>query len=148
MLLQLLLLSLLTIGACSGSTGSGIKIARVLLLAKTAEREVRRLLRPAARQEKEQLSRQVDSWDGVDRGLFDKLRELRREHATRQQVPAYVIFSDASLRDMARKQPSSPAELLAVHGVGDKKLADLGDDFLACIRAFCETEPDGASGGN
>jgi trk system potassium uptake protein TrkH len=48
MLLQLLLLTLLTIGACSGSTGGGIKIARVLLLAKTAEREVRRLLRPAA----------------------------------------------------------------------------------------------------
>jgi trk system potassium uptake protein TrkH len=48
MLTHLLLLTLLTIGACSGSTGSGIKIARVLLLAKIAEREVRRLLRPAA----------------------------------------------------------------------------------------------------
>lgn len=47
-LLQLLMLALMAIGACSGSTGSGMKLARVLLLAKTAVREVRRLLRPAA----------------------------------------------------------------------------------------------------
>ncbi len=93
-------------------------------------------------------AREAASWEGVDRDLFEHLRELRTGLARERNVPPYVIFSDASLRDMARKQPSSPAELLAVHGVGDKKLADLGDDFLACIRAFCETEPDGASGGN
>ncbi len=83
-------------------------------------------------------AREAASWDGVDRELFERLRELRTELARERQVPPYVIFSDASLRDMARKQPSSAAELLEVHGVGDKKLADLGDAFLRCVRSYIE----------
>ncbi len=80
------------------------------------------------------------SWEGVDRDLFERLRELRTDLARARDVPPYVIFSDASLRDMARKQPATPAEFLQVHGVGDKKLADLGDDFLACIRGYSVSE--------
>ena len=78
--------------------------------------------------------REAASWEGVDRALFDSLRELRTELARRRDVPPYVIFSDASLRDMARKRPATSEEFLDVHGVGDKKLADLGDAFLARIR--------------
>ena len=55
-------------------------------------------------------------------------------------MPPYLIFSDASLRDMAHKKPTTEDQFLAVHGVGDKKLADLGEAFLACI-AGAESEP-------
>jgi ATP-dependent DNA helicase RecQ len=52
-----------------------------------------------------------------------------------------VIFSDASLRDMARRRPTTPAGFLATHGVGEKKLADFGDTFMAHIEAR-RTAPD------
>ena len=80
-------------------------------------------------------AREAASWEGVDRDLFDSLRELRTDLARQRNVPPYVIFSDASLRDMARGKPASAEQFLAVHGVGDKKLADFGEVFLACIRS-------------
>jgi ATP-dependent DNA helicase RecQ len=49
--------------------------------------------------------------------------------ADERRVPAYVLFSDATLRDMARVRPGSPAALLNVRGVGERKLADLGQRF-------------------
>ena len=48
-------------------------------------------------------------------------------------VPAYVVFSDAVLRAMARELPRTPAQLRAISGVGEKKLADFGTRFLAAI---------------
>ena len=93
-----------------------------------------RLLKPAARAAKARKSRvHDDSWEGVDRALFERLRELRRELADEKSVPAYVVFGDASLRDMARKKPGTPTEFLDVHGVGQKKAADYGELFLAAI---------------
>ena len=77
------------------------------------------------------------SWEGVDAGLFESLRGLRREIANERGVPPYVVFSDATLRDMARLRPASPAALLHVRGVGEKKLADLGQRFLSRIAAYC-----------
>jgi len=85
-------------------------------------------------------AREAASWEDVDRDLFESLRELRTELARERDVPPYVIFSDASLQDMARKLPATPAEFLAVHGVGDKKLADLGEAFLECIAAYSVPE--------
>ncbi len=79
-------------------------------------------------------AREASSWEGVDRDLFESLRKLRTELAGDRGVPPYIIFSDACLRDMARKKPSSPDEFLDVHGVGEKKLADLGAAFLGRIR--------------
>lgn len=76
---------------------------------------------------------ETESWEGVDRELFEELRALRTRLARQRNVPPYVIFSDASLRDMARRKPASPEQFLQVHGVGEKKLADLGETFLACI---------------
>jgi ATP-dependent DNA helicase RecQ len=92
-------------------------------------------------------AREAASWEGVDRDLFERLRELRTELARARNVPPYVIFSDASLRDMARQRPATPGELLEIHGVGEKKLADLGDDFLACIREHAEGAEPGSSPG-
>ncbi|TIX48939.1 DNA helicase RecQ [Alteraurantiacibacter aquimixticola] len=66
--------------------------------------------------------------------LFDALRELRRELATEAQVPPYVIFHDATLREMAATRPSSLAELGSIGGIGAKKLEAYGDAFLGVIR--------------
>ena len=76
----------------------------------------------------------TQSWEGVDEGLFEQLRQVRRVLAEARSVPAFVIFGDASLRDMARSKPTTAAAFLATHGVGEKKLADLGEAFMACIR--------------
>lgn len=78
-----------------------------------------------------------ESWEGVDRGLFESLRELRHQIATERSVPAFVIFSDATLRDMARVRPSSAASLLNVRGVGERKLVDMGPRFLEQVMTYC-----------
>lgn len=78
-----------------------------------------------------------DSWAGVDRGLFEALRDKRRELAARSSVPAYVIFADNTLREMARRRPDSLAGFGKLKGVGEKKLNDFGDEFTAAIQAYC-----------
>ena len=77
---------------------------------------------------------EVESWDGVDHDLFDRLRALRLEIARSRGVPPYVIFHDATLREMARLRPSTLGALLSVKGVGARKAEDLGEQFLDAIR--------------
>ncbi len=81
-------------------------------------------------------------WSGVNEDLFQDLRALRAQLARQRGVPPYVIFSDASLRDMARLRPVEASEFLNVHGVGEKKLADLGPVFMSRIRQYLETQAD------
>jgi ATP-dependent DNA helicase RecQ len=96
------------------------------------------LLRPTKEASKARSGAAADSWDGVDRELFDSLRQLRREVATERAVPAYIVFSDATLRDMARRRPSSLEQFLAVNGVGQKKAADFGEQFVEHIATYCQ----------
>ena len=70
-----------------------------------------------------------------DRVLFETLRGLRRRIADERGVPPYLIFSDASLRDMARLRPRTPTAFLEVKGVGEWKAAEFGERFLAAIRS-------------
>ncbi len=79
----------------------------------------------------------ADSWEGVDRGLFEALRALRKTLAAKSRLPAYVVFDDAALRDMARKRPATPAALLNVRGVGDKKCTQYGQAVLDVIGDYC-----------
>jgi len=65
--------------------------------------------------------------------LFDQLRAWRREAAREHNVPAYVIFHDATLREIARAKPSSLEDLSIVSGVGQKKLATYGEEILKAI---------------
>jgi ATP-dependent DNA helicase RecQ len=74
----------------------------------------------------------------IDNGLFDKLKKLRREIAARESVPAYIVFSDASLRDMCRKKPVSVIQFSGVNGVGNVKLEKYGDIFTDLIRKYYE----------
>ena len=65
--------------------------------------------------------------------LFQRLRVLRKSIADQQSVPAYIVFSDKTLRAMADERPSTPQELLAVSGVGPLKLERYGDAFMAAV---------------
>jgi ATP-dependent DNA helicase RecQ len=77
------------------------------------------------------------SWEGVDRGLFESLRTWRAERAREAQKPAYIIFSDATLRELARIRPTTPEALRLVYGIGETKLRDLGAAVLGLITAHC-----------
>ena len=74
--------------------------------------------------------------DGV---LFQVLRAVRARLAQKEGVPVYVVFSNASLRDMACKAPVTEEAFLAVSGVGAVKAARYGEPFLAAIRDYLET---------
>ncbi|MBM4090543.1 MAG: DNA helicase RecQ, partial [Planctomycetes bacterium] len=78
----------------------------------------------------------VDSWEGVDRGLFEALRDLRRRLAVEASVPAYIVFSDATLRDLARRRPTDADVLQDVHGIGQRKAATYGTHVLSLIRDY------------
>ena len=66
--------------------------------------------------------------------LFEKLKELRAQLARKAGIPAYVVFSNATLTDMAKKSPKTMSELKRVSGVGELKAAWYGKDFLKCIK--------------
>ncbi len=102
--------------------------------------ETPRLLKPAeVRKKPDARGVGADSWDGVDRGLFDTLRVLRRRLAEAKNVPAYIVFTDAALRDMARRRPSSLEGFRGVSGVGEAKARQYGDAFVAAILEACES---------
>ena len=77
-----------------------------------------------------------------DQVLFERLRGLRLNLASQHGVPPFVIFSDASLRDMCRYLPISDEEFLEISGVGLKKLESYGDNFLSMIRDYKEEQGD------
>ena len=72
----------------------------------------------------------------VANSLFETLRKLRYEISKEESVPAYVIFSDAALRQMETERPMSDIELLAIDGVGKAKLEKYGDAFIKVIQDF------------
>jgi len=74
-----------------------------------------------------------------DELLFEQLRGLRRRLADERDVPAYVIFSDVTLREMARNYPATPTEFRRIPGVGEQKLKDFAEPFLSEIRAYLTT---------
>lgn len=71
-----------------------------------------------------------------DEKLFKHLKEVRLEMARMRNIPPFIIFSDASLKEMSQKKPRTEDEMLMIKGVGDKKLLQYGDIFLAEIREF------------
>ena len=69
----------------------------------------------------------------VSSSLFDDLRALRKTLAIRDHVPPYMVFSDATLRDMCALHPQTLADMREVKGVGELKLQKYGQDFLDCL---------------
>jgi ATP-dependent DNA helicase RecQ len=76
-----------------------------------------------------------------DEVLFERLRGLRRKVADERNVPAYVIFSDVSLREMAKHYPTTATEFRRVPGVGEQKLKDFADGFLGEIKNYLAANP-------
>jgi ATP-dependent DNA helicase RecQ len=76
-----------------------------------------------------------------DEKLFDRLRRLRKKIADERSLPAYIIFSDVSLRQMARHYPTTESEFARISGVGERKLADFGKAFMDSISDYLRTNP-------
>ncbi len=76
-----------------------------------------------------------------DEALFERLRALRRHLADERGVPAYIIFSDVSLREMARNYPTNSTEFRRIPGVGEQKLKDFGEAFLSEIKSHLAANP-------
>ena len=93
--------------------------------------------RQVGQQGRQALSGAQES-DGEDERLFQKLRELRMVIAREIGKPPYIVFSDKSLRDMARVRPTTNAQMLGISGVGEVKMQRYGERFLEVIRAMGE----------
>ena len=78
---------------------------------------------------------------GCDEALFEKLRQLRKRLADEQAVPPYIIFSDVALRQMARFYPQTEVDFARISGVGEKKLREFGDVFMAEITSHLRANP-------
>ncbi len=100
-----------------------------------------RLSRAAKQQNKRtRISNIAD--ESVDFTLFDALRQTRLDVARELAAPPFVVFSDATLRDMARRLPVTGDAFLRVHGVGARKYAEYGERFMEVIRSYREEHPD------
>jgi len=76
-----------------------------------------------------------------DEALFERLRRLRKKLADERGVPPYIVFSDVSLRQMARYYPSNEKEFAQINGVGERKLKEFGSLFIAEIAAHRRAHP-------
>ncbi|MCI0639562.1 MAG: DNA helicase RecQ [Gemmataceae bacterium] len=93
-----------------------------------------RPLRAALRQSRADLA----AWEGVDRGLFEELRQFRKKLADARGFPPYVIMSDATLRELAQQRPSNVARLKFIRGIGEAKLREMGEAILKIIVLYCK----------
>lgn len=73
-----------------------------------------------------------------DEQLFEQLRTLRLQIAKKEKVPVYIVFSDATLKDMVDKKPTLSTELTSVSGVGHQKMIKYGEEFAKCIKDFLD----------
>jgi ATP-dependent DNA helicase RecQ len=98
-------------------------------------REVQ-LVRP-----KEQLAAKTasaeENWEGVDRGLFENLRQWRRGVATERKIPPFTVMHDTTLMELARVRPTTLDALRRIPGLGEKRLADFGTVLAARIAEYC-----------
>ncbi len=76
-----------------------------------------------------------------DEVLFGRLKDLRKRLADEKGVPAYIIFGDATLREMARRYPASKADMRGISGVGEKKFEEYASAFAAVVAGHLETYP-------
>ena len=110
------------------------KAARVLFHGEQVVMKMERQLQPS--QEEQRLTAE-------NADLFDVLKELRFQLAKEAGVPAFVIFSNATLVDMAQKQPKTLSEFKRVSGVGEIKAAWYGEAFLSKIRSYLKDNAEG-----
>jgi len=86
-------------------------------------------------------AKKVSEQGTFDEELFDHLRKLRKELADKQGVPAFVIFHDSTLKEMARLKPRDNESFLDVKGIGEVKLKSYGPRFIEKIKGYCLNSP-------
>ena len=100
------------------------------------ENEVVNLTRAVDVQEQQVITKEQKVAKVKKDTLFERLRKLRHQIALDENIPAYLVFSDATLNEMERARPMSESELLEISGVGQRKLEVYGDEFIAEILSF------------
>ena len=120
------------------STGDEYPVLRLRETAEDLMRGDAALTMKIAREEAPAPARKSREPVPANPGLFDALRALRAKLAAAQSVPAYVVFSDATLRDMCARLPADADEMLEVSGVGQAKFAKYGEAFLGAIRDYTD----------
>ncbi|KUJ79167.1 DNA helicase RecQ [Microbulbifer flavimaris] len=95
-----------------------------------------RKLPSRSRQTESRTTNSAADIDPADAPLWEALRACRKRLADEKGVPPYVVFHDATLREMLAVRPQTPEALLSISGIGDSKLQRFGDDFLAVLRDF------------
>jgi ATP-dependent DNA helicase RecQ len=126
---------LLELGGIGFNDHKGVVLTETGAKILKGEREV--LIRKE-RMEKERRASRPQPVEEVDydKGLFDALRQLRKEVATEHGVPPYVVFSDKTLRELSIHHPLTREEMLEIHGIGEVKFERYGDAFLKLLREW------------
>jgi len=100
------------------------------------ENEYVNLTRPIDAIEQPVIKKEIKEAKVKKDSLFERLRKLRHQIALDENIPAYLVFSDATLKEMERARPMSEADLLEISGVGQRKLEVYGEEFIAEIISF------------
>ena len=103
-------------------------------------RRIIMLTKPLAQPKSKRPARRAGEIE-CDEVLFGRLRDLRKRLADERGVPAYVIFGDATLREMARRYPATKDAMRGVFGVGERKLQEFGAVFAAVVAGHLELYP-------
>ncbi|HEY3321948.1 MAG TPA: DNA helicase RecQ [Planctomycetota bacterium] len=117
------------------TSGEKITLTRAI-----KEPELETPVRATAPKKKKGKKRRPPGEIECDEALFERLRTLRKTLADERKVPAYIIFSDATLREMAQACPETDAEFADINGVGERKREEFAGVFLAEITAYLESE--------
>jgi ATP-dependent DNA helicase RecQ len=105
-------------------------------LAALRERRTFTFFKPRAVARTRKGRRTLETPAPASEDLFQHLRALRKELADRQGVPPYVVFSDATLREIAARKPATLSAFRSISGVGDAKLERYGRTFVDAVQAF------------
>jgi ATP-dependent DNA helicase RecQ len=124
----------------SGFNYSAVALNAESLSVMRKERSVKLLqpLRSTKELKAKRLRIAEDSWQGVDKDLFEVLRAIRIRIAKEKGWQAFMVFSDATLRELASVRPSKLAYMSRIKGIGAAKLENFGEEFLQAIKEHCE----------
>ena len=96
-----------------------------------------RLLRAKELQRRRRTEFDEQSWEGADRELFERLRQWRREAASKRGTAPFMVLHDSALQQLSIVRPTRLETLRKVRGIGQQKLADLGPELLALVGDYC-----------
>jgi ATP-dependent DNA helicase RecQ len=136
--LQLLNQGLVEIAYDEGSALRLTPASEDILFSKATVNLITPTIKEKIEKEKAAKSKKKTTTEVYEEALFQKLRELRRNLASKAKVPPYLVFSDATLKSMAGTRPVSQPEMLQISGVGERKLKMYGEVFINAILDYVQ----------